>query len=139
MNLGHLIKTAVVKFEPRTAIVEGNVRLTFGEFNGRINRFANSLIKATGLKPGDRVALLLNNRHEYMEARLALEKCGLVWVALNTLLAEAEILYILKDSQAKVLITEQGFTPKINRILSEVDLITVWVGDSSLIQRQTEA
>ena len=134
MNLGHLIKTAVVKFEPRTAIVEGNVRLTFGEFNGRINRFANSLIKATGLKPGDRVALLLNNRHEYMEARLALEKCGLVWVALNTLLAEAEILYILKDSQAKVLITEQGFTPKINRILSEVDLITVWVGDSSLIQ-----
>jgi len=53
---------------------------------------------------------LLNNCHQYMEAFLALSKIGGLLVPLNTRLAESELTYILKDSDASILVFGDEFT-----------------------------
>lgn len=133
MNLGSLIQTTATRFSNKTAVIDGEKSFTFREFNERINKLAHSLINKLGLVKGDRVALLLNNRYQYMESRLALEKCGVVWVPLNTLLAEADLYYIIKDSGARALITEKEFLPRISRSISDFNLTTVWVGEHAII------
>lgn len=128
MNLGYLVRTAAAKYTDRTAVVEGEARISFRQFNERINRLARGCLDKLGLARGDRVALLLNNCHQYMEARLALEKCGVIWVPLNTLLGEGELAYIIRDSEVKAIVTEKLFFPKISEVIRELGLATVWVG-----------
>lgn len=128
MNLGYLVRTAAKKYESRTAVVDGTVRISFRQFNQRINRLAHSFMTKLCLTKGDRVALLLNNCHHYMEARLALEKCGITWVPLNTLLGEGELAYIIRDAELKAIITENSFISRIREVVSDLKLAAVWVG-----------
>ena len=83
-------------------------RFTFRELNGRANRFA-ALASARGVKPGDRVALLLLNGVEYTEAFYGLAKIGAVVVPLNWRLVPDELSYILKNAGATMLIYSEAF------------------------------
>ncbi len=78
-------------------------RYTFDELNRRSNRTAN-FVRELGVKPGDRVALLLMNGVEFIESFFALAKIGVVVVPLNWRLVADELAFILKDSGAGVLI-----------------------------------
>lgn len=129
MDLSYIIRKTANKYSSRQAVIDGKTVLTFSQFNERINRLSNSFIKILKLCKGDRVGLLLNNCHEYMEARLALEKCGVVWVSLNTLLGENELKYIIKDADIKALVTEKHFLTRIKNSMSELSFDTVWVGE----------
>jgi len=84
------------------------LRLTFDELNDRSNRLANALL-AAGLEPGERVALLLMNSAEFMEAYFALAKIGAVVVPLNWRLVPDELEFILKDSGTRRLIYDSEF------------------------------
>ena len=81
------------------ALAEGDrVCASWGEFASRAAGAAASLRDQFGLLPGDRVAIVMRNRPEYLEALFAIWHAGLVAVPVNARLHRGEIGYILVDA-----------------------------------------
>jgi fatty-acyl-CoA synthase len=122
LNIGGLLSNTASKFPDREAIVSGGVRRTFGELDQRAGCLAGALLK-TGLKPGDRVALLSYNSDYLVESYLALVRVGLVATPVNFRLVGPEMAYILNNSGAKAII----YGPEFEEVLSSIqpDLQTV--------------
>jgi fatty-acyl-CoA synthase len=95
-------------FPERIAVVDGSVKFTYREFLERSLRFAGAL-RALGVRPGDRVAILAGNSHVMLAAHYAVPFAGAVLVALNTRVTAADMAYILEHSGASVLIFDQEF------------------------------
>ncbi|ROO88500.1 long-chain acyl-CoA synthetase [Actinocorallia herbida] len=87
------------------AVIDGERRLRFREVHERSSRLGQDLL-AAGLAPGDRVAVLLGNRAEWIEIAAGLAKAGLVMVPLGTRSTAAENAYILEHSEARALIAD---------------------------------
>jgi O-succinylbenzoate-CoA ligase len=88
--------------------VERERRFTYAELNARCNRAAD-VFRGLGVRPGERVALLLMNGVEFVESFFALAKLGAVVVPLNWRLVPDELAFILKDSGARVLVYDGEF------------------------------
>jgi acetyl-CoA synthetase len=85
---------------------QGNERrLTFGDFQEMSNRIANVLV-GLGVRAEDRVAVLLPSRPETAAAFVAVYKTGGILLSLSQLYGDGGISHRLRDSQAKVLITD---------------------------------
>src|SRR5215475_14505387 len=93
-------------FANRVAMVSGDVRLTYDQTWSRCRRLAGALSQL-GIQPGDRVAILALNSHQYLEVYMAVPASGRVVVPLNTRHAEPELRYALEDSGPRVLITDR--------------------------------
>lgn len=118
MEVRYLIDRAVREFKSRIAVIEpGRDNFTFQVLNERANRLAHGLL-SLGLNKGDRVAVLLPNCREYLEAYMALAKAGLVRVTLNIRLSPREHAYILEDSGARGIIVEEEFSDSIASLQS---------------------
>ncbi|QDQ15810.1 acyl--CoA ligase family protein [Streptomyces spectabilis] len=87
----------------KTAIVHGELRLTYAEFAARATRLAHAL-RASGVAPGDRVAYLAPNIPELLVAHFGVPLAGGVLVAVNTRLAPAEVRHICDHSGARLLV-----------------------------------
>jgi fatty-acyl-CoA synthase len=88
-------------FPSRTAVIYGELRLTYAQLDERARRLAAAL-RALGVGPGDRVAFLCPNTPPLLEAHFACPILGAVLVAINTRLSSEEVGYILDHSGAKV-------------------------------------
>src|SRR5262245_64538892 len=88
--------------------VETGLRLSWAEWNARANRTAHAL-HGLGLRPGDRVGLLLLNGPEIFESYAAIAKLGAIAVPLNWRLVPDELSVLLLDSGAVCLIFADGF------------------------------
>src|SRR5215813_2088582 len=78
--------------------------ITYRELDELSNQGAH-LFRALGLKAGDHIALLMENRLAFMEICWAAQRSGLYYTAISRYLTQDEIAYIVKDCGAKVLIT----------------------------------
>jgi acyl-CoA synthetase (AMP-forming)/AMP-acid ligase II len=106
-------------FPDRVAVVEGALRYTYGEFLERSLKFAGAL-RALGVKPGDRVAILAGNTHVMLAAHYAVPFAGAVLVALNTRVTPADMAYIVGHSGSSVLIYDQEFAKAANEAAKHV-------------------
>ena len=77
---------------------------TFGDLEARSNRLAH-LLRARGLRAGDRVAFFLQNRVEVIDLWLAGAKLGLIVVPINVLYRERELTHILRDAAPTAVVT----------------------------------
>ena len=89
----------------RDALVFGDEVRTHAELHARAARLA-SVLAARGVVAGARVALLLHNRIEFVEALLACHRLGAIAVPINFRLAPDEVNYVLDDSGAAALIRD---------------------------------
>ncbi len=87
----------------RTAIVCEDRRLTYADLQALVNRTGNAL-RALGVEPEQRVAILLPDIPEFIVVFLGAVKTGAVAVPCNTLLKADELAYILNHSRARVLV-----------------------------------
>jgi long-chain acyl-CoA synthetase len=78
--------------------------ISYRELDGLSNQGAQ-LFRSLGLKAGDHIALLMENRLAFMEICWAAQRSGLYYTAISRYLREDEIAYIVKDCGAKVFIT----------------------------------
>jgi fatty-acyl-CoA synthase len=90
----------------RTALVDGDVRRTYGELAERCERLAGALAGA-GVRPGDRVSVLAPNTGVALEAHYGVPWAGAVLNALNTRLSGQELAYIVGHAGSKVLLVDQ--------------------------------
>src|SRR3954468_10073721 len=87
------------RYPHATALVFDGASLTYAELEERTDRLANALADR-GVERGDRVALLLFNRAEVVEAFFGCHKAGATPVPVNFRLAQEEVDYILEDCGA---------------------------------------
>ena len=92
-------------FADHVAVVHGARRSTYREFAAEVARLAHAL-RASGVRPGDRVAYLCPNTPELLVAHFAVPLAGAVLVALNTRLAPDEVRAILDHSGASLLVVD---------------------------------
>ncbi|MGA2739036.1 MAG: acyl--CoA ligase family protein [Bryobacteraceae bacterium] len=102
--LDFLARSAWV-YRDRIAVVDGDRRFTYGELNERVHRQASAL-RALGVQPGDRVAVLAANSIAALEAHFGVLLAGAVLVMLNTRLQTAELAWILNHCEASVAIAD---------------------------------
>jgi long-chain acyl-CoA synthetase len=107
-----MVAEAASKNPDGEALVCGERRMTWREVVRESARVAAGLRKL-GLQSGDRVALLLGNRIEFVLAMFGAAYLGLVTVVLSTRQQKPEIAYVLSDSGAKLLIHEAGLADRL--------------------------
>ncbi len=90
------------------AVLCGEHRLTFAEFEGRVVRVANAL-QGLGLGPGDKVATILGNCVELLEIYCAAARTGMVVVPLSPLLRGPALKTLLDDSDTRALVADGAF------------------------------
>ncbi len=113
----------------------GDQRRTYAELAARSEQIAAGLM-ARGLARGDRVAVLMANRIEYLELYQAAARSGLALVPVNPALTGPEIEYILADSAATLLVADAELA---TAAASELPVITVGGPDDDLEQLITAA
>src|SRR6185503_6607331 len=101
-TLGDLLRRTAQRVPGKTAIVCGDVRWTYAEFDRIVNRLARGLL-AAGIGAGDRVAILSRNSHAFAALRFALARIGAVLVPIHFMLNAQEIAYILRSAGAAAL------------------------------------
>src|SRR6516225_6782151 len=103
------------------ALADGDrVCASWGEFAARTAGAASSLRDHFGLAPGDRVAIVMRNRPEYLEALFAIWHAGLVAVPVNARLHRDEIAYILEHSGSAVVVTDADHNGDVESLAGAV-------------------
>ena len=100
-------------FGRRTAIEFRGGRITYDELCTEVDYWSSQLL-ACGVERGDRVALLLYDSPEFIAAFLAAVSVGAVAVPINTFLSADEVIYIISDSGARVVIVEEELEHKVD-------------------------
>ena len=103
MTLPQLFDLSLVGRRDEIGLEFAGRTYTFGEIADRGNRTA-ALFQARGLQTGDRLAVYLANRVEMIDIFLACVKLGVIFVPINILYREPEILHILGDAEPKAAI-----------------------------------
>ncbi len=91
-----------------TALVSGELRLTFAELPLHVNCLARGLSK-TGFEKGDRIAVLLNNCAEYVLLLAACTRIGIVAVCLNTRTSADEMRMVLESTKPEALLFQASY------------------------------
>ncbi|HWZ20748.1 MAG TPA: long-chain-fatty-acid--CoA ligase [Ktedonobacteraceae bacterium] len=108
MNIAQGLAHSKKNSGTRQAVACGETRYTWEEFDQRTDALARGLA-SLGVVRGDRVAVLMLNCHRYLELYYACARMGAVIVPLNMRLARLEIVFILNDSESKVLVVDKTF------------------------------
>jgi fatty-acyl-CoA synthase len=116
--LSLLARTAFV-YPHRTAVIHGDLRLTWSEVYARSRRLASAL-KARGIAEGDTVAAMLPNIPAMIEAHFGVPMTGAVLNTLNTRLDGDAIAFMLDHAEAKVLLADREFAATIENALGKV-------------------
>ncbi|WP_405657599.1 fatty acid--CoA ligase family protein [Streptomyces sp. RK9] len=103
-----LVRAAAKRYADREAVVEGRTRVTYRELGDRIER-ATAACMATGVEPGDRVAVWAPNTLDWIVSALGAVGAGAVLVPLNTRFKGTEAAYVLARSRAKLLFVTGTF------------------------------
>lgn len=104
-----LVYDAFVKsaqaYPNQMAITSEQQQITYAELNAEINAIAAHLLKKS-IRPGDRVAVLLDRTPQLFSVLFALFKIGAIYVPLNPKLPNERLSHIIQDCQAQCLITQ---------------------------------
>ena len=115
MNIPFILKKALSLYAAKEAVVCGQKRFTYRQLADRVHRLS-CFLKTTGVDKGDRVAILHQNNHQFIETYFAVAHMGAILVPLNIRLSPRELSFILEDSGAALLISSRRFGPQITAL-----------------------
>ncbi len=128
-NLGYLFDAALKLAPQLPAVLQDETVLTFEELDARCNRMANAL-RQLGVRAGDRVALMFSNDYRFLESLFGPMRLGAVSAPLNTKMGDESLVYVIADSEARVLIANPALAARAralaDRLPSVKHLITAW-------------
>lgn len=107
MQIAQTVRRCAQLYPDQCALVEGATRYSWRQLERRIAALAAGL-QGLGLQPGERVAMLADNSHRYLEFFFATIWAGGIAVPINTRWAPPEIAFALEDSGARILIADPG-------------------------------
>jgi long-chain acyl-CoA synthetase len=104
------------QFRERVAYVSVGANLTYGELARKATAFA-AYLQSIGVKPGERVAIMLPNTFQYPVALFGILKAGAVVVNVNPLYTVRELAHQLKDSGAQTIIVFENFAKTVEEAM----------------------
>lgn len=117
--LSDVFESSVEKFPDKLALKKDDTEYTYAQLKAEVIKLKNHLL-GLGLKKGDKFAVFGENRPEWAIGYLAIVRAGLVCVPVDRLLSEAEILHILRHSEASGVIASENYTDKIEAVKGEL-------------------
>lgn len=133
-NLGQLLEKVAKSFKKKEALIVGNRTVGYDELDRNANRVANGL-KNLGIRPGDRVAIMLPNIPEFAYTFFGIQKLGAVAVPFNSTYKGREITHILNDSGARAIVALASFINLINEVRDDVPTLehVILAGQRTLV------
>jgi acyl-CoA synthetase (AMP-forming)/AMP-acid ligase II len=107
------VLAACRQFGEKTALIDGDRRLSFAQYGETVENVARSLVTA-GIAPGDRIAICLPNSWEFAVAYHATTLAGAIPTPLNPSYKEREVRYQIENSGARFLITDGTLVGSMN-------------------------
>jgi amino acid adenylation domain-containing protein len=111
-TLPALIEAQVARDAGAVAVVCDAESLSYGELNARANRLAHHLI-GLGVGPECRVGVCLDRSFDMVTALLGILKTGGAYVPLDPDYPEARLAYMIRDTRAPILLTQQGLSSRL--------------------------
>src|SRR3954451_4998762 len=129
-NLAQLLTDTAARYGDRPALQVDEAVVTYEQFDDAAGRVAGWL-RSRGLRPGDRVGVMLPNVPYFAVVYYGMLRAGGVVVPMNVLLKEREVAFYLNDPEAKVLFAWQGFEEAAHLGAEEAgaDLVVVKPGE----------
>ncbi len=123
-NLLEFVSETLKKFKDKTAFENFGKRMTFGEVDRLSDSFAGYL-QMRGLKPDDKIALMMPNLLQYPIALFGAMKAGLVIVNTNPLYTPREMKHQFTDSHVKAIVIAENFASNLEKIIGDtsIDLV----------------
>ncbi|MBH05711.1 MAG: AMP-dependent synthetase [Phycisphaeraceae bacterium] len=119
MNIGKFLTKSAQSFPDQIAIVHGDTKFTYAQFNTRTNQLANSL-RRLGVTPQQHIVVLMHNHPQMLEAIFACFKLGCGAVPVNFRLHPNEFSYIIDHSEAEIVITSSEFNESLRSVLNQL-------------------
>lgn len=132
VNIQEMIQEAVHLYANRPAYSNMGKTITFNTLDQLSNNFGAYLQKNLGLRPGDRIALMMPNCLQYPVALFGALKAGLVVVNTNPLYTPREMEHQFNDSGATAIVIVENFAANLQKILPNTPIkhiITTGLGD----------
>ncbi|HEY3385770.1 MAG TPA: AMP-binding protein [Saprospiraceae bacterium] len=123
-NLNAFISEAMEKFAKKPAFYCMGKSLTYEEVD-KMSRNFGAYLQSRGLKPGDRVAIMMPNLLQYPIALFGCIRAGLVVVNTNPLYTPREMLHQFNDSGVKGIIIVENFASNLQEILGQTKIETI--------------
>ncbi len=112
LTVGRFLEQAVNEVPDDPLLIWDDEQISYREFDEHANRAAN-VWHDLGVRRGDRVAFMVDNKPEFLYAWFGLAKLGATLVAVNTGFKERETHYILEHSQAKFVLVDDVYADVI--------------------------
>lgn len=93
--------------------------VTFGELEARANQGAQ-LFRAAGLRRGDHIVLLMENRREFLEICFAADRAGLYYTTVATHLTPDEIAYIIRDCGTRLIMVSDAYASMLPAMVRDL-------------------
>ncbi|MBX3706367.1 MAG: acyl-CoA synthetase [Pseudomonadales bacterium] len=110
----------------RAALIHGERVIDWRTFSARTNNLAAAL-QARGAAPGDKIGFYMRNCPEYSEAIAAAFKARLTHVNVNYRYVDRELVYLLDNADAAVVVYAAEFAPRVAAIRGELPLVHTWI------------
>ncbi|HEY1702969.1 MAG TPA: AMP-binding protein [Trebonia sp.] len=123
VNVGDSLTRTAARHPDRPALVEGDRRLTYREFNALVNQFANGLADR-GYQRGDALALASGNSVEFLVTYYACAKLGVVCVPVNLGWRPDEVAYVLGHSKSRGIVIESPLLPALADTIAQAGGVT---------------
>ena len=125
MYIGDYLGRRAIYSPEKLAIIDAGkspeLRLTYRQWNHRVNRLAHWLRHEASIEKGDRVAILARDGVEHLDCFFACSKLGAIHTALNWRLHWRETAAILENTTPKILLYSSEFTNDIAEILAVIN------------------
>ncbi len=110
---------AAMLYGSKIGLVDGDKRLTYAQYDARINRLAHALTEL-GVEQGNIVSFIIYNSHQLLEAYYAVPQVKAILNPINIRLSQPEIEYILKHAETQVLCFHADFLPLVERMRANI-------------------
>ena len=119
-GLGEVLRRSAARFREKTAIIDGDIRWSFREFDDLVTAVAAGLAER-GINPGDRVALLSRNSADFAAVAWGAARLGAVLVPINFMLTADEVGYIVSDSEPVAFVAQSEFVATADEAIAVAD------------------
>jgi len=126
MILGDIVENNAALVAAKEGVVDESRRLTFGELAERAKRLGNALAER-GAARGDRVAIIAQNCHQYIEVFCAGEITGTITAPVNFRLKREELQDLLSDCRPVAVIFDRAYAANVDAVRSRLAGVKVYV------------
>ncbi len=130
-NLNTFIRETIKEYGDRVAFISMDKKLTYNQLDKYADQFA-AYMSSLGMKPGDKIALMMPNILQYPIALFGAIRAGFVVVNTNPLYTPREMKLQFQDAGVKAIVIAENFAYNLQQIIGETEIkhvVTASIGE----------